>query len=296
MGAQCRTVGPNKFACRYIEKKALAGFCWPCQRWTATPRRRFKESASRSPPWRFERPCCSCETLSWRRSGTRPGQLRGGDARAPARSVAPGAQDAGRRPAQDDPRGDRRARAQGLNLRGPVRLFLDMTIFGSEFHSDPQYEWAGATLANRRAIPRSWSPGGCTSRRRVPVAGSRAEVRLPRWRVAPHPLSGPAEHRGGCPGHSRAGSGRARVSRKRRASSASSLCAHRSFAAPRTRKYGLPDCRAGCSWLASRSCSATATRPIRCIRGSHRPSQTKSSPPLPTRRCGNSRKAHCAAW
>jgi hypothetical protein len=28
MGAQCRTVGPNKFACRYIEKKALAGFCW----------------------------------------------------------------------------------------------------------------------------------------------------------------------------------------------------------------------------------------------------------------------------
>jgi hypothetical protein len=29
MGSQCRTVGPSRFACRYIEKdKALAGFCW----------------------------------------------------------------------------------------------------------------------------------------------------------------------------------------------------------------------------------------------------------------------------
>ena len=29
MGAQCRTVGPSSFACRYIEKdKVLAGFCW----------------------------------------------------------------------------------------------------------------------------------------------------------------------------------------------------------------------------------------------------------------------------
>lgn len=29
MGAHCRTVGPNRFACRYIEtEKALAGFCW----------------------------------------------------------------------------------------------------------------------------------------------------------------------------------------------------------------------------------------------------------------------------
>ena len=47
-----------------------------------------------------------------------------------------------------------RARAQGLNLRGPVRLFLElMTIFGSEFHSDPQYEWAGATLANPSRDP-----------------------------------------------------------------------------------------------------------------------------------------------
>jgi hypothetical protein len=29
MGAQCRTVGPGRFACRYLEReKALAGFCW----------------------------------------------------------------------------------------------------------------------------------------------------------------------------------------------------------------------------------------------------------------------------
>jgi hypothetical protein len=29
MGAHCRTVGPNRFACRYAEnEKALAGFCW----------------------------------------------------------------------------------------------------------------------------------------------------------------------------------------------------------------------------------------------------------------------------
>jgi len=29
MGAHCKTVGPNRFACRYIEsEKALAGFCW----------------------------------------------------------------------------------------------------------------------------------------------------------------------------------------------------------------------------------------------------------------------------
>jgi hypothetical protein len=28
-GAHCRSVGPNKFACRYIETEAaLAGFCW----------------------------------------------------------------------------------------------------------------------------------------------------------------------------------------------------------------------------------------------------------------------------
>ncbi len=29
MGAHCRNVGPNRFACRYIESDtALAGFCW----------------------------------------------------------------------------------------------------------------------------------------------------------------------------------------------------------------------------------------------------------------------------
>jgi hypothetical protein len=29
MGAHCRSVGPNRFACRYIEtEKVLAGFCW----------------------------------------------------------------------------------------------------------------------------------------------------------------------------------------------------------------------------------------------------------------------------
>jgi len=29
MGAHCRTVGPNRFACRFIEReRALAGFCW----------------------------------------------------------------------------------------------------------------------------------------------------------------------------------------------------------------------------------------------------------------------------
>jgi hypothetical protein len=29
MGARCRNVGPNRFACRYIESEtALAGFCW----------------------------------------------------------------------------------------------------------------------------------------------------------------------------------------------------------------------------------------------------------------------------
>lgn len=47
-----------------------------------------------------------------------------------------------------------RAREQGFNLRGPVRLFLELrSIFGSEFHSDPQYEWAGATLANASRDP-----------------------------------------------------------------------------------------------------------------------------------------------
>jgi hypothetical protein len=29
MGAQCRRIGPNRFACRYVEtENALAGFCW----------------------------------------------------------------------------------------------------------------------------------------------------------------------------------------------------------------------------------------------------------------------------
>ena len=29
MGAHCRTLGPNRFVCRYVEtEKAFAGFCW----------------------------------------------------------------------------------------------------------------------------------------------------------------------------------------------------------------------------------------------------------------------------
>ena len=29
MGAHCRSVGPNRFACRYVEtENALAGLCW----------------------------------------------------------------------------------------------------------------------------------------------------------------------------------------------------------------------------------------------------------------------------
>jgi len=29
MGAQCKTAGPNRIACRYVEKEqALAGWCW----------------------------------------------------------------------------------------------------------------------------------------------------------------------------------------------------------------------------------------------------------------------------
>jgi len=29
MGANCKTVGPSRFACRYVEtEKALAGWCW----------------------------------------------------------------------------------------------------------------------------------------------------------------------------------------------------------------------------------------------------------------------------
>lgn len=29
IGAHCKTMGPNRFACRYTEtEKALAGFCW----------------------------------------------------------------------------------------------------------------------------------------------------------------------------------------------------------------------------------------------------------------------------
>jgi len=42
-----------------------------------------------------------------------------------------------------------RAKAQGLTLRGPVRLFIElMVMFGSEFDKDPLLPWASAALDN----------------------------------------------------------------------------------------------------------------------------------------------------
>jgi hypothetical protein len=44
--------------------------------------------------------------------------------------------------------GIRRAAAHGLDLQGPVRLYLEMTLlFGSRFDTDPQYPWAATALA-----------------------------------------------------------------------------------------------------------------------------------------------------
>jgi len=42
-----------------------------------------------------------------------------------------------------------RARGYGFDLRGPVRLYLElMLIMGSHFDTDPQYSWAAAILKN----------------------------------------------------------------------------------------------------------------------------------------------------
>jgi hypothetical protein len=51
-----------------------------------------------------------------------------------------------------------RAAEHGLNLRGPVRLYLELTLlFGSFFDTDPQYPWAAAILQDRNApqMPRA---------------------------------------------------------------------------------------------------------------------------------------------
>ncbi len=44
--------------------------------------------------------------------------------------------------------GIERSRSHGFSARGPVQLFLEMIfILGSEFDSDPQYQWAADVLA-----------------------------------------------------------------------------------------------------------------------------------------------------
>ncbi len=43
-----------------------------------------------------------------------------------------------------------RAEAHGFTFRGPVRLYLELTLlFGSHFDTDPQYPWAGQVLAEQ---------------------------------------------------------------------------------------------------------------------------------------------------
>jgi hypothetical protein len=46
--------------------------------------------------------------------------------------------------------GMERAAGYGFDLRGPVRLYLElMLLFGSRFDTDPQYPWAAEILTNR---------------------------------------------------------------------------------------------------------------------------------------------------
>lgn len=50
--------------------------------------------------------------------------------------------------------GMERAAGYGFDLRGPVRLYLElMLLFGSRFDTDPQYPWATETLTNRDSGP-----------------------------------------------------------------------------------------------------------------------------------------------
>jgi hypothetical protein len=50
--------------------------------------------------------------------------------------------------------GMNRADGYGFNLRGPVRLYLElMLLFGSFFDTDPQYPWAGEILTDRDTGP-----------------------------------------------------------------------------------------------------------------------------------------------
>ena len=49
--------------------------------------------------------------------------------------------------------GIRHARSYGFELRGPIRLYLElMLLFGSHFDTDPQYPWAAAILSDERSV------------------------------------------------------------------------------------------------------------------------------------------------
>ena len=48
--------------------------------------------------------------------------------------------------------GIERAKSYGFDLRGPVRLYLElMVLFGSHFDTDPQYPWAAEILADAKS-------------------------------------------------------------------------------------------------------------------------------------------------
>jgi hypothetical protein len=50
--------------------------------------------------------------------------------------------------------GMQQAAGYGLDLRGPVRLYLElMLLFGSRFDTDPQYPWAAEILTDRGSGP-----------------------------------------------------------------------------------------------------------------------------------------------
>ena len=52
--------------------------------------------------------------------------------------------------------GIERAKSYGFDLRGPVRLYLElMVLFGSHFDTDPQYPWAAEILADADPLPQA---------------------------------------------------------------------------------------------------------------------------------------------
>jgi hypothetical protein len=79
--------------------------------------------------------------------------------------------------------GMQRAFGYGFDLRGPVRLFVEMLfIFGNEFDTDPQYPWARELLATPGpSMPRAEQLWALTNKYQDKVSAAAANRAIFRW-------------------------------------------------------------------------------------------------------------------